>query len=72
VQQHAIRQFAEDMLAGDGASSATVDAVMAMGRLADRLEERQQAARARFAQLFIGFAGPGPRSHLVALYEAAI
>lgn len=67
VQQHAIRQFAEDMMAG-GASPATVDAVMAMGRLADRLEERQQAARARFAQLFDGFAGPGPRSHLSALY----
>lgn len=71
VQQHAIRQFAEDMLAGDGANSTTVDAVMAMGRLADRLEERQRAARARFAQLFTGFAGPGPQSHLVALYERA-
>jgi CHAD domain-containing protein len=71
VQQHAIRQFAEDMLAGDGAAPTTVDAVMAMGRLADRLEERQLAARTRFGQLFDGFAGPGPRSHLSALYEPA-
>ena len=71
VQQHAIRQFAEDMLAGAGADPTTVDAVMAMGRLADRLEERQAAARTRFAQLFDGFAGPGPRSHLGALYEPA-
>jgi CHAD domain-containing protein len=71
VQQHAIRQFAEDMLVGDGADPTTVDAVMAMGRLADRLVERQLAARTRFAQLFDGFAGPGPRSHLSALYEPA-
>jgi len=71
VQQRAIRQFAEDMLAGDGANSATVEAVMAMGRLADRLEERQRIARARFGQLFAGFAGPRPQSHLAALYERA-
>jgi CHAD domain-containing protein len=71
VQQRAIRQFAEDMLAGDRANSATVEAVMAMGRLADRLEERQRIARARFGQLFAVFAGPRPQSHLAALYERA-
>jgi hypothetical protein len=39
-----------------------------MGRIADRLEQRQVAARARFASLFAEFAGPKPRAHLAALY----
>ncbi|MDQ1484508.1 MAG: hypothetical protein QOJ62_201 [Actinomycetota bacterium] len=81
VQQHAIRRFAEEMLAGGPAAEATagtaappvtavmpVMAVMAMGRIADRLEQRQVAARARFASLFAEFAGPKPRAHLAALY----
>jgi CHAD domain-containing protein len=71
VQQHAIRQFAAQMLADDASNPATVEAVMAMGRLADRLGERQVIARSTFATLFDRFAGPLPRAHLAALYERA-
>jgi CHAD domain-containing protein len=70
VQQHAIRAFAAQMLA-ESSHPATVEAVMAMGRLADRLGERQVLARNTFASLFERFAGPLPRAHLVALYEGA-
>jgi CHAD domain-containing protein len=72
VQQHAIRTFAAQMLAADSSSPATVEAVMAMGRLADRLGERQIVARGTFAVLFERFAGPQPRAHLAALYERAL
>ncbi len=71
VQQHAIRRFAAQMLAADASSTPTVEAVMAMGRLADRLGERQIVARGTFALLFERFAGPQPRAHLAALYERA-
>jgi CHAD domain-containing protein len=71
VQQHAIRAFAAQMLAANSSDAATVEAVMAMGRLADRLGERQIAARGTFALLFDRFAGPQPRAHLAALYERA-
>jgi CHAD domain-containing protein len=71
VQQHAIRTFAAQMLAADASNAATVEAVMAMGRLADRLGERQIVARGTFALLFERFAGPQPRAHLAALYERA-
>ena len=71
VQQHAIRTFAAQMLAVDASNPATVEAVMAMGRLADRLGERQIVARGTFALLFERFAGPAPRAHLAALYERA-
>jgi CHAD domain-containing protein len=70
VQQHAIRAFATQMLA-ESSHPATVEAVMAMGRLADRLGERQVIARNTFASLFDRFAGPLPRAHLIALYESA-
>jgi len=69
VQQHAIRTFAAQMLAANSSNAATVEAVMAMGRLADRLGERQVVARGTFAELFERFAGPQPRAHLTALYE---
>jgi CHAD domain-containing protein len=69
VQQHAIRTNASQMLAADPSNAATVEAVMAMGRLADRLGERQIVARGTFAVLFERFAGPQPRAHLAALYE---
>jgi CHAD domain-containing protein len=69
VQQHAIRQFAAQMLADDASNPTTLEAVMAMGRLADRLGERQVIARNTFATLFERFAGPLPRAHLAALYE---
>ncbi len=69
VQQHAIRSFAAQMLAANSSDAATVEAVMAMGRLADRLGERQVVARGTFAVLFERFAGPQPRAHLAALYE---
>ncbi|HEY3924442.1 MAG TPA: CHAD domain-containing protein [Acidothermaceae bacterium] len=69
VQQHAIRTFAVQMLAADSSNAATVEAVMAMGRLADRLGERQLVARGTFAVLFERFAGPQQRAHLAALYE---
>ena len=72
VQQHAIRRFAQEMLAEGPAveapTGAAVLAVMAMGRIADRLEQRQTAARERFAELFAEFAGPTPRAHLAALH----
>jgi CHAD domain-containing protein len=71
VQQHAIRTFAAQMLAADSSGVATVEAVMAMGRLADRLGERQIVARGTFAVLFERFAGPQPRAHLAALYKGA-
>ena len=71
VQQHAIRTFASQMLAANSSDAATVEAVMAMGRLADRLGERQIVARGTFAVLFERFAGPQPRAHLAALYERA-
>jgi CHAD domain-containing protein len=71
VQQHAIRTFATQMLAADSSNAATVEAVMAMGRLADRLGERQVVARGTFAVLFERFAGLQPRAHLAALYERA-
>jgi CHAD domain-containing protein len=71
VQQHAIRTFAAQMLAADSSNTAIVEAVMAMGRLADRLGERQVVARGTFAVLFERFAGPQPRAHLAALYERA-
>ncbi|HWF42167.1 MAG TPA: CHAD domain-containing protein [Acidothermaceae bacterium] len=71
VQQHAIRRFASQMLAANSSDAATVEAVMAMGRLADRLGQRQVIARGTFAVLFEGFAGPQPRAHLAALYERA-
>ena len=71
VQQHAIRAFASQMLAANSSDAATVEAVMAMGRLADRLGERQIVARGTFAVLFERFAGPQPRAHLAALYERA-
>jgi CHAD domain-containing protein len=71
VQQHAIRTFAAQMLAADASNAATVEAVMAMGRLADRLGERQTIARGTFGVLFERFAGPQPRAHLAALYERA-
>jgi CHAD domain-containing protein len=71
VQQHAIKQFAAQMLADDPSSVTTVEAVMAMGRLADRLGERQLIARNTFGTLFARFAGPVPRAHLAALYEHA-
>ena len=69
VQQHAIRTFATQMLATNSSDAPTVEAVMAMGRLADRLGERQVVARGTFATLFERFAGPQPRAHLAALYE---
>jgi CHAD domain-containing protein len=71
VQQHAIRTFAAQMLAADSSNAATIEAVMAMGRLADRLGERQIVARGTFAVLFERFAGPQPRAHLAALYAGA-
>ena len=71
VQQRAIRSFAAQMLAADSSNAAIVEAVMAMGRLADRLGERQIVARGTFAALFERFAGPQPRAHLAALYERA-
>jgi CHAD domain-containing protein len=71
VQQHAIRQFAAQMLADDASNPTMVEAVMAMGRLADRLGERQVIARNTFATLFDRFAGPLPRAHLAALYGGA-
>ena len=71
VQQHAIKTNASRMLAADAANPSTIDAVMAMGRLADRLGERQIVARGTFALLFERFAGPQPRAHLAALYERA-
>jgi CHAD domain-containing protein len=71
VQQHAIRTFAAQMLAAAASNAATVEAVMAMGRLADRLGERQIVARGTFGVLFERFAGPQPRAHLGALYEGA-
>jgi CHAD domain-containing protein len=71
VQQQAIRTFASQMLAADASNAATVEAVMAMGRLADRLGERQLVARGTFAVLFERFAGPQPRAHLRDLYERA-
>jgi len=71
VQQHAIRTFAAQMLAADSSDAATVEAVMAMGRLADRLGGRQVVARGTFSVLFERFAGPQPRAHLTALYERA-
>jgi CHAD domain-containing protein len=71
VQQQAIRTFAAQMLAADSSNAATVEAVMAMGRLADRLGERQIVALGTFAVLFARFAGPQPRAHLAALYERA-
>jgi CHAD domain-containing protein len=73
VQQHAIKQFAQEMLdaAGreGGADEATVQAVMAMGRLADRLVERQQIARDRFGDLFAQFAHARNRARVDALYD---
>jgi CHAD domain-containing protein len=71
VQQHAIRTFASQMLAANSSDAATVEAVMAMGRLADRLGERQIVARGTFTVLFERLAGPQPRAHLAALYERA-
>jgi CHAD domain-containing protein len=71
VQQHAIRTFATQMLAANASNALTVEAVMAMGRLADRLGERQTVARATFGTLFERFAGPQSRAHLKALYEGA-
>jgi CHAD domain-containing protein len=71
VQQHAIRTFAAQMLAAHPSDAATVQAVMAMGRLADRLGERQLLARGTFAVLFQRFAGPQPKAHLAALYGRA-
>jgi CHAD domain-containing protein len=70
VQQHAIKQFAQEMLtASGGADPATVQAVMAMGRLADRLVERQQVARDRFGELFAQFADLSKRGRVTALYD---
>ena len=71
VQQHAIKTFASQMLAAAPSDTATLEAVMAMGRLADRLGERQTVARDTFAVLFERFAGPQPRAHLAALYGRA-
>jgi CHAD domain-containing protein len=76
VQQHAIKQFAQEMLDATGRASsradgATVQAVMAMGRLADRLVERQQLARDRFGDLFAQFAQAHRRARIAALYETA-
>ena len=71
VQQHAIRTFAAQMLAASASDAGTVEAVMAMGRLADRLGERQAVARGTFGVLFERFAGPQPRAHLKALYASA-
>ncbi|MGA7303349.1 MAG: CHAD domain-containing protein [Rhodothermales bacterium] len=53
VQRHALDAFAQEMLEEGPVASGTV---MAMGRLAASLEERQHKARAEFAGRFARFA----------------
>ncbi len=55
VQAHAIRVLAEEMLAERAGSASEL---MAMGRIADSLEERQARARDEFAARFERFSSP--------------
>ena len=53
VHQSALTELAQGMLAHDAVSAG---ALLAVGRLAERLEQRQRAERARFRALFSKFA----------------
>ena len=55
VQAHAIRVLAEEMLAERAGSASEL---MAMGRIADALEDRQARARDEFAARFERFSSP--------------
>jgi hypothetical protein len=52
AQREALYSLATDMMAGDGASARTI---FAMGELAARLQEDQDASRAEFAAMFERF-----------------
>jgi CHAD domain-containing protein len=52
IQQNTLKRFARDMVEED---CATVESLMAMGRLVERLEGRQAEERARFAGCFAAF-----------------
>jgi CHAD domain-containing protein len=52
IQQETLKRFAREMVEED---CATVESLMAMGRLVERLEDRQARERARFARCFAAF-----------------
>jgi len=66
VQQATLRSFAHDMFQE---GLATVETLMALGRLVDRLESRQADERQRFQREFAKFASRKNRSRFRALFE---
>jgi CHAD domain-containing protein len=52
IQRETLKRFAQEMVAED---CATVESLMAMGRLVERLEVRQAKERSRFTKRFANF-----------------
>jgi CHAD domain-containing protein len=52
IQRETLKRFAEEMVAE---GCATVESLMAMGRLVERLELRQAEERSRFTKRFAAF-----------------
>jgi CHAD domain-containing protein len=68
VQQESLQQYARQM--GDD-GSATTGALLAMGRLVQRLEERQAAERRRFHKRFDRFAAASNRKRMKKMLAAS-
>jgi CHAD domain-containing protein len=66
VQQHMLGEFAHQM-AGEGVAS--VEALMAMGRLVERLEKGEERERRRFSKRFRAFASGKTRDRFDLLFE---
>ena len=67
VQREALYTFAADMLARGSASARTL---LAMGQVAGRLHDQQEAARADFESRFAAFADPSVQRRMTGLSKA--
>ncbi|MCW4026403.1 MAG: CHAD domain-containing protein [Candidatus Bathyarchaeota archaeon] len=66
VQQEKLIEFARQMVDERNARPQTL---MAMGRLVERLEKRQQAERGKFSERFAAFSSKGNRSRFRELFK---
>jgi CHAD domain-containing protein len=66
IQQDSLRRFAHEMFQE---GLATVESLMALGRLVDRLESRQEEERLRFQQEFREFASKRNRARFQGLFK---
>lgn len=66
VQQESLRRFAAEM---SDEGLASVESLLAMGRLVEHLDQRQKVERQRFAKCWAKFATPARRERFRALFE---